>query len=252
MSDWAALASELRVFRQSGLSLPIWWRDDDAAAPTAALDRLATLSTRLQVAVHCAIVPAAARPELVEAMAEQEVFLPLVHGWAHANHAPADQKKAEFGAHRPLAARLSEAANGLGRLSSMFGARMLPVLVPPWNRIGDDMKAELAALGYRALSTFGPRETRDTAPGLMQINTHLDPIDWRGTRSLKDSTALLTQLVRDLADRREQRSDNSEPYGILTHHLVHDKAIWDFTGHVLAALLDGGARPVTLDQELLP
>jgi hypothetical protein len=32
----------------------------------------------------------------------------------------------------------------------------------------------------------------------------------------------------------------------LTHHLVHDAAIWEFTRACLSELLDGGAQPCNL------
>ena len=35
-----------------------------------------------------------------------------------------------------------------------FGASFLPIMVPPWNRIGADMALGLAQIGYRGLSTF--------------------------------------------------------------------------------------------------
>lgn len=77
------------------------------------------------------------------------------------------------------------------------------------------------------------------APGLEQINTHLDPIDWRGTRGLVAPDKLVAQTTDLLRDRREGRTDNAEPFGILTHHLVHDPDIWIFTEALLRRLLDG-------------
>jgi hypothetical protein len=162
-----------------------------------------------------------------------------VHGWAHRSHAPEGQKKAEFGAHRPMAEIEADASNGLQRLQDLFGEALFPVFVPPWNRIDAQVIAALADLGYRAVSTYLPRKTRYAAPGLLQINTHLDPINWRGDRSLVDPDALIAQITKQLQDRRNGVTDNTEPYGILTHHLVHDRAIWDFTGSLLKRLLAG-------------
>ncbi len=123
---------------------------------------------------------------------------------------------------------------------------MLPVFVPPWNRIDPALAERLGSLGYIALSTFTPREGRLVAPGLVQINTHLDPINWRGGGGLLPADQLIHQLVVLLRDRREGRTDAEEPLGLLTHHLVHDAAIWGFTESCLARLLDGGAVAVDL------
>ena len=48
---------ELRIWREQGLVLPIWWRDDDATEPTPALDRLLGLAASLGAPLHLAVVP---------------------------------------------------------------------------------------------------------------------------------------------------------------------------------------------------
>lgn len=243
--SWDALRDELALWRREGLVLPFWWRDDDAVAETEALVRLGALADRLDMSVHLAVIPS---PAVAFGGAH---FRMMVHGWSHTNHAPASEKKAEFRAHRPLAARLSEARAGLARIEALFGTDACAVFVPPWNRVDEDMEHGLAEIGYRGLSAFGPRAGR-AVDGLVRVNTHLDPIDWRGTRSLVAADRLVAQVVRDLGDRRAGRVDASEPYGVLTHHLVHDEAIWDFAARLLAILLDGGARPLDFTREELP
>lgn len=243
--DWSPLDQELRIWRHEGLSLPIWWRDDDAIAPTQALDRLNALSKDLGLPVHLAIIPKDATQALADTL--QSCFIPVVHGWAHLSHAPHGEKKAEFGAGRSTA--LSEAQQGLQRLQTLFGEQLCPMFVPPWNRIGTEVAAGLAGLGYHTLSTFTPRSARLAAPGLLQINTHLDPIDWRGSRSLVPPETLIAQLCTQLKDRRDGLSDATEPYGILTHHLVHDDAIWTFTHSLLARLLEGPSHIWSHDKD---
>ncbi len=243
--DWSPLERELQIWRDEGLTLPIWWRDDDAIAPTRALEQLSTLSQDLGLPVHLAIIPKDATQALADNL--ERCFVPVVHGWAHLSHAPHGEKKAEFGAGSCDA--LQDAQQGLQRLKTLFGARLCPMFVPPWNRIGADVTAGLADLGYRALSTFTPRSAALAAPGLLQINTHLDPIAWRGSRSLVPPETLITQLCVQLKDRREGRSDATEPYGILTHHLVHDDAIWNFTHSLLARLLEGPSHIWSHDED---
>jgi len=242
MTDWSSLDAELECWAQAHMTLPLWWRDDDAVAPTPALARLSDLAGELGLPVHIAVIPARATQALADTVGANPHLIPLVHGWAHENHAPAGQKKAEFGKDRPTDMLAAHAARARGRLMITFGDRLAQVFVPPWNRISEDLIPILPEIGFKALSTFTPRSTRYAAPGLEQINTHLDPIDWKGTRGLVDPDRLITQCADDLRARREGRSDNTEPYGILTHHLVHDAAIWDFTGALLARLLDGPAK----------
>ena len=76
-------------------------------------------------------------------------------------------------------------------------------------------------------------------PGLVQINTHIDPIFWRGTRGLVPPDTLVAQTVSLLRDRRQGRADRDEPLGYLTHHLVHDADIWEFSRQFLTELGNG-------------
>jgi hypothetical protein len=154
----------------------------------------------------------------------------LQHGWAHRNHRPPGARSAEYGAERPLAVMTDELARGRDHLAGLFGARCLPVLVPPWNRIDDAVVGALPGLGFRALSCFGPR----TAAPIATVNTHVDPIAWRAGRGFVGDTKALDELVRHLAERRTGAVDADEPTGLLTHHLVHDDALWRFLDQLLA------------------
>jgi hypothetical protein len=223
-----AVAEELVRWSDAGLVLPLWWRDDDAVEPTRALDRLCLLAERYHAPLHLAVIPHSATAELagrVDAAFDTHV---VVHGWRHRNNAPPGQKKAEFGPHRPREVMVGEIAAGHRRLRNMFGAAALPVFTPPWNRIAPELVDALAPVGLRALSTYTPRRTRFAAEGLLQVNTHLDPVSWKSGGGLLDVGLLDVQLAAHLADRRLGIADDAEPYGILTHHLVHDEAIWAF------------------------
>lgn len=249
--EWAPLRQELARWRAARMSLPLWWRDDDAVSVTPALERLAALSGDLALPVHLAVVPAHADPSLATYCAALPGMVPMVHGWTHENHAPPGAKRAEFGQPRAEAAAQTEAA--LHRMQALFGSRLLPAFVPPWNRIDPTLVPNLAQQSYRGLSAFGARGKRLAAPGLVQINTHLDPIDWHGTRSLREPDILIATLVALLQGRRSGAQDAAEPLGVLTHHLVHDPAIWSFTHACLSELLLGGAIATDLStMESLP
>lgn len=241
--DWSPLRAELARWSQNGQTLPVWWRDDDATRPGPQLERLLDLAQATSVPVHLAIIPSGATQDLVDTLTGNRQAVPLVHGWAHANHAPEGQKKAEFGASRALPERIDDARRGLDRLRDLFGATLAPVFVPPWNRVAPDLLPELAPLGYDAISTFTPRHARFAASGLRQINTHIDPIDWRGHRDLRDPEAILADTVAVLQSRRLGGTDATEPLGLLTHHIVHSGAIWEFCLALLSELQHG---PVTL------
>lgn len=242
--DWTPLTDELALWRSAGLALPIWWRDDDAVADTPALARLVALAEEIDMDVHLAIIPDLIEPSLAPATDSARV-VPVVHGWRHVSHAPQGAKNAEFGHLRPSSAL--ELTQGLAHLRGQFGTRSLPLFVPPWNRISAECVALLPAAGYRGLSTYGARGSSWAANGVTQLNTHLDPIFWRGHRGLVDPDVLLNGLAATLRDRREGRTDVQEPLGLLTHHLVHTDEVWRFCGDVLRVLLDAGAHPAHVD-----
>ncbi len=240
--DWTPLQQEFDLWEKQDLRLPFWWRDDDAVTVTPQLEQLVDLSAQSSVPVHLAIIPKDA-DESLAAYLPQTRLIPVVHGWAHANHAPASEKKSEFRLHRPMQEMIADAQTGMTRLQDLFGGQLRPMFVPPWNRIASEIAQELPGLGFRVLSTATPRKSRFAAPGLERVNTHLDPIDWRGTRGLVSPDKLIMQATALLRDRREGQADNAEPFGLLTHHLVHDDDIWTFTRELLHRFLTG---PVSL------
>ncbi len=241
---WQPLRDELRLCRADGLDVPLWWRDDDATRPTRALDRLTALGQRIGIPVHLAVIPAHAEPALGDHLRDKDGLIALVHGWAHENHAPEGAKKAEFGHPRPDGA--AEIATAIARLECLFGPHLLRVFVPPWNRFDDSFISALTGSGFRVLSTFMARQTQMAAPGLLRINTHIDPIDWRGTRGLVMPAQIIAGAVDRLRARRAGTEDGTEPLGLLTHHLVHTEDVWHFTETFLSEMLAGGAEPASI------
>jgi hypothetical protein len=237
--DWKPLREELANWGHDGRVIPVWWRDDDAIEATPELARLANLSQALDLPVHLACIPRDVTQGLVQEVAQSDQLIPVVHGWAHQNHAPQDAKKAEFGATRDPVIVQQDLTSGMEQANALFGARLCPMFVPPWNRFAPEFLAFLAEAEYQAVSTFLPREQAFAAPGVTQINTHLDPIAWRSTRGLVPPEQLIVSTVKLLCDRRLGLADTNEPLGYLTHHLVHDEDIWEFTRQFLSELRNG-------------
>ncbi len=220
MSD--ALLRALDHCADRGEPARLWLRDDDAVEPGPALDRLLQLTGAAQVPIALAVIPALSGSALADRLSVEPHVAVAVHGWAHANYAAQAEKPQELGAHRPAPVVLVEVAHGFAHLAALHGPQFTPVLVPPWNRISPAVVAGLPDLGFQALSVFGPEKP---AP-LRMVNTHVDLIDWRGTRGGRPAAALLDELASALIRRA--------PVGLLVHHLVHDEAAWDF----LAGLFD--------------
>ncbi|MFD2263141.1 polysaccharide deacetylase family protein [Lacibacterium aquatile] len=230
------LLAELDLWRAAGRTATLWWRDDDAVKPTAQLERLIDLSHR-GVPCGLAVVPEPAVRELAVRLLEEPFVEVLQHGFAHTNHAPPEVKSAEFGAHRDLEDRVADLCAGRDKLWRLFGEKFVPVLVPPWNRIGEDLLPELAQIGYRGLSTFEPRKAAG-AYGYVPINTHVDPIAWRAGKTFRGAEHSLKQLAGHLSRRRLGEVDPEEATGLLTHHLVHEESLWQFLEDLFAVLAD--------------
>lgn len=217
---WQPLLDELDRWQQRGQIATAWLRDDDAIEPTAPLERLLTLTGRYAVPTTLAVIPAFTGGALAHRLATAAHVEVAVHGWSHENFAPGGEKKQELGAHRPADVVLASLEKGLTHLSRLHGDRFVPVLVPPWNRIDPELIPKLGGIGYRALSVFGP----ETNSALRSLNTHVDVIDWRGTRGGRDAGVLVGEMVA----RLRAMEAGGGTLGLLTHHLVHDAAVWTF------------------------
>lgn len=230
--QWCDLADELDRWGEKGRTATLWWRDDDAAAPSRCLTELLTIAQETPLAL--AVVPAHADPALAECLSPTSSTKILQHGWRHANRATAG-KKSEFPLSRGRDAIAADLGAGRERLASMFGNRTLAVLAPPWNRFDAALLPLLGETGIPAISRMGPRATAWPTPGVFEANVHVDLVAWRSGRGFVGETAALTALLRHLAARRTSEADPDEPTGILTHHLVQDGATRDFLYRLLAS-----------------
>jgi len=227
-SGWQRLDGELDAWRALGRRATLWLRDDDACADTPALRRLLNLARGYRVPVAVAAIPAAVDATLVDAIACCSDATIVQHGYAHHNHAGAGARSAELGDERELRVTLDELARGRARLEYAFGERFIHVLVPPWNRIANDLVPHIASAGFTGISRFGPRMRAMPAAGLREVNTHVDPIAWRRERQFIGAKAAIERIVTHLRARRERACDADETTGFLTHHLAFDAAAWAF------------------------
>jgi len=225
----------------AGIPVQFWLRDDDAVEPTPKLDQLLALADGFAVPLTLASIPAFSGKALAERLASEERVSVAVHGWSHQNHAPTNEKKQELGLHRPTPLILDELSRGLVHLSQLHGKHFVPLLVPPWNRIDALLVKQLTAIGFRGLSTFDKQSSNDIAV----LNTHVDVIDWKGTRGGRTTLELEAEIVSQL-----QRS--GEPIGILTHHLVHDDQVWGFLEQLFAMTSDKSGISWMRVDDLLP
>jgi hypothetical protein len=227
VTSWAELHAALDGVAARGEAICVWWRDDDAGRDHPALTRLLELAEGHDTPLALAVVPMWLDAGAHARIAASSQATILQHGFAHADHAPHAHKSIELGG-RDLETILAELDRGRAMLADAFGCAFLAVLVPPWNRLDTGLFERLTGCGFIGLSSYGRRRAPEAAPGLAQVNTHLDPIDWRGTRLFVGETAALARLVAVL--------DADEPIGILSHHLAMDEAGWAFLDRLLGVL----------------
>jgi hypothetical protein len=218
------LLDELKRRQDVGMPVEFWLRDDDAVEPSAALSRFNTLTETYSIPATLAVIPEQTGEALVESLHHMSHINIAVHGWSHKNHAPETEKKQELGSHRPSEQVLIELAKGFSRLSTLYGGRFVPLLAPPWNRIAHDLVDSLSDIGFAGLSTFG----HEKPAAIKMLNTHVDLIDWKGTRGGRASDPLVGEFIENIRSTQK-------PIGFLTHHLVHDEAAWSFMENLFQA-----------------
>jgi hypothetical protein len=225
---WANFVVTLDRLRDANRYLWFWMRDDDAEQPTNALERLLELCHAHDVFLALAVIPEPATAALGRLIERQTLILPCQHGYAHRNHAQPGKRPQELGC-RPVAVIANELAEGRQKMQQLFGDHLSDLLVPPWNRYDHAIVPHLPALGFQAISGFG-RTNPASDPPIAILNTHVDIIDWRRGRQTKPLADLIAILTAEVT----LATTTNRQVGVLTHHLCHDAASWEFLERLLA------------------
>jgi len=232
---------EVRRWRQAGRKARLWWRDDDAARGSAALDRLLQVSRATAVPVTLAVVPAGDLTGLGRRIARTPLVSVSQHGFDQqlrrsgpvSLECPRDLTQAE------LEISLRRGWNLIQNLP-----RAAPVFVPPWNDAHPMLEGALAACGYAGWSANGELAPRAKLP---RIDAHIDLLCWAGRARFRGRGRFLSALTAELRRRRETGQWDA-PIGLLTHHLDHDDQAWEF----LDTFLCWTRRTAELDWVSLP
>jgi hypothetical protein len=248
-ADWPDLIAEFDDWGEAGRVAKLWWRDDDAVAPSPELASLLRLAGDVPLAL--AVIPAEADPELPGFLQTMPRVAVMQHGWRHANHAGIGMKKSEFPAGRPAATVARELAEGHARLAELFGSRALPILVPPWNRFDAGFVPLLTNIGILGLSSMASRKAPPLPAGLVRMDVHVDLVAWKDGRRFVGSAAAVGGLVEHLRAYRLGPAEPATPVGILTHHLIMDGATTGFVDRLIAIVERHQAARWTSPAELL-
>ncbi|ORE94416.1 hypothetical protein ATO13_10091 [Stappia sp. 22II-S9-Z10] len=211
MQALTRLARAFDTAADRGTPLPVWWRDDDAVDVGPRLERTMALAADAGATIALAVIPAGVTDRLLTWTAGRAHL--LQHGVAHTNHQRTG-KSAELGNARRADAI---AAALIAARAALEVPHFVPTVVPPWNRMRDDLAPHLAAAGYTGVSLFGAAPSHTP---LTRVDTHIDPVAWRTDRSLATDAALCDMVDRALGQ--------GGPIGLLTHHAVETDAVHDF------------------------
>lgn len=225
---WPMLQQELDLWAEAGLKASFWWRDDDAISATAELDTLDKLSQAFEIPVSIAVIPARLDNNLPIFLRGRNHFTVLQHGYSHTSYAAKGVKKIELGGERSLDSIAAELTIGFKVLTHAFPDHFISTIVPPWNRIESKTYEILKEIGLTGISTVRARKASDAEPGILQVNTHLDPISWRHGRGFIGSKIAVALLHQHLYLRRTTNRCSEEPTGLLTHHLDQNDQVWNF------------------------
>lgn len=217
---WRELEKELDCWSSSGDVATLWWRDDDATSKTPELERLLDIGREHHVPLCLAVIPQKVKSNLMSMLKPADSVKIAIHGFSHRNHSGPQQKRCELPDNREVNEMKCELLTGLQILREIGQSRTLPLLVPPWNRVSASLLPNLYGLGFRGLSTYGNRLTPEPTPGIMQVNCHIDPIDWRKSRKFIGVENTLNMLISQLRSRRIGSADAREATGLLSHHAV--------------------------------
>jgi hypothetical protein len=226
---WLLLGLELALWRRHGRKPLLWWRDDDAVRDTLPLRQLLALATAHGAPLTLAVIPSDDIDELVAPLACMRGIEVAQHGVTHRNLQPPGELPSEF----PVVMTVDALCDALDRTAQTMRAlpNRLPVFVPAWNRLTPALAAVLPRSGFAAIS--GHARHGVGLGTLPRLDVHLDLLRWGGQPRFRGEGRFLLRLVRLLRERR-LAARWEEPIGLLTHHLDHDGAAWDFLGRFLA------------------
>jgi hypothetical protein len=221
------LQLEMRRWRAAGRRATLWWRDDDARAPSPALDRLLAMAAAAEVPLTLAVIPDGDMAGLAERLRHVSNVQVAQHGADHRNRREgriAGEFPHDWSRLRLVTALLA----GRRKLAATPGAT--PVFVPPWNDVHPELEQALSDAGFVGWSAAG-EQARHGA--LSRVDIHLDLLRWRGGARFRGPRKFLREFAAELRSRRLAQAWD-EPIGLLTHHLDHDEEAWRFLESFLA------------------
>jgi hypothetical protein len=208
----------LDALNEAPVPVTAFVRDDDAGWADASLMALLDTMRRCAVPIDLAAIPTSVSQTLANELCvriddQPHALAVHQHGHCHHNH-QLEGRKSEFGDARSPLQQRDALMHGRRRLQQLFGARLLPVFTPPWNRCAPFTPVLLAELGFAALSRDRGATPQQALPEL-QVD-----VDW--SRHHREAGAF--GVVHALATALRARAADGQPLGLMLHHATMDAA----------------------------
>ena len=215
-SPWSALLGELDVWASLGHRARLWFRDDDASSDIPGLRWMVQNAAACDVPIFFAVIPGLLTEDAESLLRSHPNHWVLQHGYDHADHSLPGQEQTELCDHRDIDEVARQLEQGRQRLEEAFAERFLPVMVPPWHRIGPRIGSCLSAWHFEAFSAHA-RGLDRSVDFLPTVDAQIDLMRWSDPFVFIGRDDLEHQLVEELELRR-LRDAFSKPVGILSHH----------------------------------
>lgn len=202
-------------------------RNDDFGWEEPRFLRLYELCAQAAFTLSAAAIPEECR-DLDSWQFEDAKYLELtLHGYAHRNH-QLEGKKGEFMDARPLETALTELSIGHKFLQERYPDLYVPVFIPPWNRVSDEIVEKLSSVGCKALSRFGANRINQKFP---EFNAQID------LHTRKDGGyASVEGVLADMENAWEAQAEGEPRFvGLMLHHGKMQDADYSFLAKLFEA-----------------
>ncbi len=204
-----------RVLAERQKPAKVFFRDDDGGWADDRLQKLARDFIDQELPLDVAVIPDALSKESIDcisALLESNCIAIHQHGYTHENH-QLSGRSCEFGSDRNYQQQYQDILAGKNKLTAYFGAQVIPVFTPPWNRCTDDTVAVLQSLNLQYLSRIvGSHPIGRAVPELPVA------VDWlKKSKGVRLNNDQLSDYIVSLFKTDE------EVIGIMLHHEHMDR-----------------------------
>lgn len=216
---WSGLEDALRNNSQA----KFWWRDDDVGLTNSScliglkrtwrLNKILALLSKYSIPGVYAVIPKKfiSKGKVSIRILKRYGAYVAVHGITHTNYS--EGNGSEFPDGCDIEANAKTIIDYYNEFSKIFGNRLLPVFVPPWNNICKELEDRLLDYEF-STSKLNKAESHNA------LNVDIDFINWT-THKLREEKEILKEIISLLGRR-------AKSIGFNNHFRYNDKETFKF------------------------